>query len=322
MSDKAVIGTLRFLGISLTLLVGGVLPAAAQAPARTWLDKSLSPDRRADLLVEQMTLDEKIQLVHGSGMMGPMHIGPVDPLTAARSLGGAGFVPGVPRLGIPDIQMADAAVGVTLGAAHSRYSTALPSALADASTWDLKMAWEYGALIGRELRDQGYNMSLGGGVNITREPRNGRNFEYDGEDPILAGKLDGQLVKGLQAQGVIGDIKHYALNDQETGRNIVNVIAGKRVMRETACHRHSRRVPNPPRNPPRRGSGQAVPRPARNPQLVEHTTACSSRPLTPQVAPASAITLRNSLSYRIKDAVMRTPPAPARAIDAVFRSMR
>ena len=240
MSDKAVIGTLRFLGISVTLLAGGVLPAAAQAPSpsappatKGWLDKSLSPDRRADLIVEQMTLDEKIQLVHGSGMMGPMHIGPVDPLTAARSLGGAGFVPGVPRLGIPDIQMADAAVGVTLGAAHSRYSTALPSALANASTWDLKMAWEYGALIGRELRDQGYNMSLGGGVNITREPRNGRNFEYDGEDPILAGKMDGQLVKGLQAQGVIGDIKHYALNDQETGRNIVNVIAGKRVMRET-----------------------------------------------------------------------------------------
>jgi beta-glucosidase len=197
------------------------------------MDKSLSPDQRADLLIEQMTLDEKIQLVHGSGMMGAMHLGPVNPLSAARSLGGAGFVPGVPRLGIPDIQMADSAVGVTLGAAHSRYSTALPSALADASTWDLKTAYDYGALIGRELRDQGYNMSLGGGVNITREPRNGRNFEYDGEDPILAGKMDGQLMKGLQAQGVIGDIKHYALNDQESGRNIVNAIADKRAMRET-----------------------------------------------------------------------------------------
>ena len=232
MSDKAVTGTLRFLGISLTLLA-----AAAQAPsptpAKAWLDKSLSPDQRADLLLEQMTLDEKIQLVHGSGMMGSSHLGPVDPLTAAQSLGGAGFVPGIPRLGIPDIQMADSAVGVTLGAMHSRYSTALPSALADASTWDLQTAYDYGALIGRELRDQGYNMSLGGGVNITREPRNGRNFEYDGEDPILAGRMDGQLMKGLQAQGVIGDIKHYALNDQESGRNIVNVIADKRAMRET-----------------------------------------------------------------------------------------
>jgi beta-glucosidase len=197
------------------------------------MDKSLSPDQRADLVIAQMTLDEKIQLVHGSGMMGANKIGPVDALTVARSLGGAGFVPGIPRLGVPDIQMADSAVGVTLGAAHSRYSTALPSALADASSWDLQTAYEYGALIGRELRDQGYNMSLGGGVNITREPRNGRNFEYDGEDPILAGRLDGQLMKGLQAQGVIGDIKHYALNDQESGRNIVNAVIDKRAMRET-----------------------------------------------------------------------------------------
>jgi len=231
MSDKAVTGTPRFLGISLILLACAVIPAPAQT--RGWLDKSLSPDQRADLIIQQMTLDEKIQLVHGSGVQGGNRIGSVDPVVAARSLGGAGFVPGIQRLGIPDIQMADSADGVTLGAAHSRYSTALPSDLADAASWDLKTAYEYGALIGRELRDQGYNMSLGGGVNITREPRNGRNFEYNGEDPILAGKLDGQLMKGLQAQGVIGDIKHYAINDQESGRNIVNAIIDKRVMRET-----------------------------------------------------------------------------------------
>jgi len=220
---------LRLIGLALIVSAA----VAAQSGGKPWMDKSLSPDQRADLLIEQMTLDEKIQLVHGSGMMGPMRLGGVDPLVAARSLRGAGFVAGVARLGIPDIQMADSAVGVTQGGAHSRYSTALPSALADASTWDLKTAYEYGALIGRELRDQGYNMSLGGGVNITREPRNGRNFEYDGEDPILAGKMDGQLMKGLQAQGVIGDIKHYAVNDQETGRNIVNAVIDKRAMRET-----------------------------------------------------------------------------------------
>ena len=238
MSDKAATGTPRFLGISLTLFAGCVLAAqipgsnAASPAPKGWLDKSLSPDRRADLLIEQMTLDEKIQLVHGSGIMGYRR-GPANPALLAGALGGAGFVPGVPRLGIPDLQMADAAVGVALGAETSRYSTALPSSLADASTWDLKTAYNYGALIGRELRDQGYNMSLGGGVNITRDPRNGRNFEYNGEDPILAGRMDGQLMKGLQAQGVIGDIKHYALNDQETGRNTVNVIIDKRSMRET-----------------------------------------------------------------------------------------
>ena len=88
-------------------------------------------------------------------------------------------------------------------------------------------------LFGEELRDQGYNMTLGGGVDITREPRNGRNFEYQGEDPILAGTMVGNLAKGVQAQNLIGDIKHYALNDQETGRNIGNAILDKRSMRET-----------------------------------------------------------------------------------------
>ena len=87
--------------------------------------------------------------------------------------------------------------------------------------------------LGRELRAQGYNMGLGGGVNLTREPRNGRTFEYMGEDPILAGKMVASAIKGLQEQHVIGDIKHYALNDQESGRNAVNVNIGERAMRET-----------------------------------------------------------------------------------------
>jgi len=93
--------------------------------------------------------------------------------------------------------------------------------------------WAHGGKVGRELRDQQYNVSLGGGVDITREPRNGRNFEYQGEDPILAGKMLAQFVKGLQSNHVIGDVKHYAFNDQETGRNIGNVLLGKRAARES-----------------------------------------------------------------------------------------
>jgi beta-glucosidase len=87
--------------------------------------------------------------------------------------------------------------------------------------------------VGRELADQGYNMSLGGGVDIAREARNGRNFEYLGEDPILAGNLVAEWIQGAQSQGIIGDIKHYAVNDQETGRYFVNAIIDKRAMRET-----------------------------------------------------------------------------------------
>ena len=194
------------------------------------MNRDLSPDQRADLVIEQMTLDEKIQLVHGGGGGGPAAGGQQQP---NRSNGGAGWIPGIPRLGIPDLNMADSAVGVTRGAARSRYSTGLPSTIAEAASWDLKLAYLYGTVIGRELRDQGYNMSIGGGVDITREPRNGRNFEYQGEDPILAGKMIGQLMKGVQDQHILGDIKHYALNDQETGRNIGNAILDKRSMRET-----------------------------------------------------------------------------------------
>jgi beta-glucosidase len=142
-------------------------------------------------------------------------------------------VAGIPRLGIPAIQMADSSYGVTKGAATGRYSTALPSNLGAASSWDPDTAFAYGALIGRELRDQGYNMSQGGGVNLTREPRGGRTFEYEGEDPLLAGTIAGNIVRGVQSQHVIGDLKHYAVNDQESGRNSLNANIDKRAMRET-----------------------------------------------------------------------------------------
>lgn len=193
------------------------------------MNTSLSPDERADLVIARMTLDEKIQLVHGAGFPG---FGPTEP-SIVRSNGGGGFVPGIDRLGIPDLNMDDSAVGVGGGVRKGRYSTALPSTLALASSWDLKLAHEYGSLIGRELRDQGYNVSLAGGVDITREPRNGRNFEYQGEDPILAGNMVAQLIEGIQQQGVIGDVKHYAVNDQETGRYFANALLDKRSIRET-----------------------------------------------------------------------------------------
>jgi beta-glucosidase len=216
------------------VLAAALLPALAQSatPAispQPWMNPSLSPDQRASLVLKEMTLDEKISLLHGTGMSG---LSPISPL-AQHSNGGAGYVVGVPRLGVPDIQMSDAAYGVRRSGENGRYSTALPSDLAGAASWDLDAAYQYGALIGRELRAQGYNMSLGGGVNLAREPRNGRTFEYMGEDPILAGTMVGHVMQGVQAQHVLGDIKHYALNDQESGRNAVNVNISERAMRET-----------------------------------------------------------------------------------------
>src|SRR5579863_7820045 len=205
-------------------------PAFAQSGAnQPWMNSSLTPDERASMVVKEMTLNEKISLLHGTGMEG---LSPMSPL-AISSNGGAGYVPAIPRLGIPAIQMSDAAYGVRSSGENGRYSTALPSDIAGTASWDTNGAYEYGALIGRELRAQGYNMTLGGGMNLTREPRNGRTFEYMGEDPVLAGTMVGSVMKGLQAQHVLGDIKHYALNDQESGRNAVNITIDERAARES-----------------------------------------------------------------------------------------
>jgi beta-glucosidase len=199
------------------------------APQQSWMNQSLDPDTRADLMIHEMTLDEKIQLVHGIGW-GVLRAGaPVPP----ADNGGAGFVPGIPRLHLPDINLADSAVGVRMAALQSRYATLLPSVLGMSASWDPDAAFLYGSVIGRELRAQGYNMSIGGGVDLIREPRNGRNFEYSSEDPILAGNMVGQLARGVQSNHIMGDIKHYVLNDQETGRNTLDAVLAPRAFRET-----------------------------------------------------------------------------------------
>lgn len=223
------------LAAALVGLMAQAAPARAAAPpdphAATfpWSDPLLSPDRRADLVMARMTLEEKLQLVHGAGLAA---FGPVEP-SIVRSNGGAGFVPGIARLGIPDLNMSDSAVGIANTAREGRYSTALPSALALASSWDEKLAFQYGSLIGTELADQGFNVSLGGGVNLARDPRDGRIFEFLGEDPILAGRMDARVVEGIQSQHIIGDVKHFAVNDQETGRSSANAIIGQRALQET-----------------------------------------------------------------------------------------
>lgn len=218
-----------FVLIAANILLPSWAGAQSKAKQHPWMNPSLSPDQRAAMVVKEMTIDEKISLLHGTGMVG---LSPMSPL-AIHSNGGAGYVVEIPRLGIPAIQMSDAAYGVRMSGENGRYSTALPSCIAGAATWDLQGGYEYGALIGRELRAQGYNMSLGGGVNLTREPRDGRTFEYMGEDPVLAGKMVASVIKGEQAEHVIGDIKHYALNDQESGRNAVNVNIDERAARES-----------------------------------------------------------------------------------------
>src|SRR6201994_1338124 len=204
--------------------------AAAQVADGPWLNPKLSPEERADMVLKQLTLDEKLALLHGNGMAhAPQWQMPLSHLTN----GGAGYVEGVKRLGIPPLVISDAGYGVRDSGANGRYSTAMPSSLGAASSWDPESACAFGDVIGGDLRAQGYNMTLGGGVDLAREPRNGRSFEYAGEDPLLAGTMVGNLMKCEQAQHVVGDIKHYVMNDQETGRFFVNSIISRRAMQES-----------------------------------------------------------------------------------------
>jgi len=236
-----VLNSCPILLFATALTVFGSRVATAQSPTfpdhptapkidGPWMNPALSPEDRADLVLKQLTLDEKIALLHGNGM--PHTPNWQMPLTDLAN-GGAGYVEGVKRLGIPGLVMSDAAYGVRDSGANGRYSTALPSSLGAASSWDTESACDYGAVIGSELRAQGFNMTLGGGVDLAREPRNGRTFEYAGEDPLLAGTIVGNLMKCEQAQHVVGDIKHYAMNDQESGRNFVNAVISKRGMQES-----------------------------------------------------------------------------------------
>jgi beta-glucosidase len=200
------------------------------ASGKPWMDRRLSPDRRADLVAARMSIDEKIRLE--DGFLGTS----IPPIywTPRRSLGGSGFILGVPRLGIPDLQIADSGSGLTAAGAHDDLrSTALPSPLALAASWDRGLAAEYGSVIGKEAHASGFNFVLGGGLNLTREPRGGRTFEYYGEDPILAGKMIAPMLRAIQKQHVIADVKHFAVNDQETGRYGLNAIVDRRALRES-----------------------------------------------------------------------------------------
>jgi len=207
-------------------------PGMSASKHYAWSDKSLSPDARADMVINEMTLDEKIQLLHGPGwgvvMGGAPESGPL-----TRAIAVLGFIPGIPRLGVPDLQMTDSNQGVSMAGSKGRYATALPSDEAMAAAWDPALSFEIGTMIGHEVRALGFNISLGSGINLIREPRNGRTFEYKGEDPLLAGTLAGQELKAEKALHLITDLKHYAVNDQDAGRIVANSIISKRAMQES-----------------------------------------------------------------------------------------
>lgn len=169
-----------------------------------------------------MTLEEKLTLT--TGYFGVQREWNEYQIPEARPQS-AGVVRGVARLGFPPQWQGDAGSGVaTQGVAPPELErTLLPSGISTASTYNPALAERAGAMIGSEARSTGINVMLAGGVNLLRDPGNGRNFEYGGEDPLLAGTMVGAIVRGIQSNHIVSTVKHYALNDQESGRGIVNV---------------------------------------------------------------------------------------------------
>jgi beta-glucosidase len=146
----------------------------------------------------------------------------------------AGYVPGVERLGVPPLLMSDASLGVTNpGYRPGDTATALPAGIALGASFNPALARASGAMVGREARSRGLNVMLAGGVNLARDPRNGRNFEYLSEDPLLSGVLAGEAIAGIQGEGVISTIKHLSLNCNETNRHWLDA----RI--DPAAHRES-----------------------------------------------------------------------------------
>ena len=163
---------------------------------------------RAAALVSQMTLQEKISLL--GGYRDGFYMAPVE------------------RLGIPEIRMADGPQGVR----NNTKSTLFACGVAAAATWNPDLVYEMGRALGQDARARGVHILLGPGVNIARSPLCGRNFEYFGEDPFLAGEAAVSYVKGVQSEGVMATIKHFALNDKEENRLHSSSVADERTMHE------------------------------------------------------------------------------------------
>jgi beta-glucosidase len=177
-----------------------------------------------------MTRAEKLSLVHG-GLAAPWGGEP----KPEGSIGSAGFIPGVPRLGIPPLQETDAELGIANpgGIRRGDTATAMPSNLSMASTFDAELARRQGEAVGAEARAKGFNLLMGGAANLIRDPRGGRNFEYFSEDPLLTGIMAGAEIAGVQSQHVLSTLKHFALNDQETDRVVLDARIDAEAARES-----------------------------------------------------------------------------------------
>src|SRR5262245_59761490 len=191
-------------------------------------------DVRARETEAQMTDDERFSMI-------VCLIGPVMGLPRDKRIPedvkntSAGYTPGIPRLGIPALQSSDASMGVTNPGyrPHDKGATAFPASIVVGSSFKLQLARAGGTAIGSGARIRGFNIQLAGGMNLARDVRNGRNFEYYGEDPFHSAVMAAEAVNGIQSQQVISTLKHYTLNNNETNRHWLDAIIDPSAHRES-----------------------------------------------------------------------------------------
>ncbi|MBQ3191149.1 MAG: glycoside hydrolase family 3 C-terminal domain-containing protein [Bacteroides sp] len=197
-----------------------VLGLSSQAQTPVYLDDTKPIEERIEDALSRMTLEEKVAMIHAQSKFSS---------------------PGVERLGIPDVWMTDGPHGIRPEVLWDEWDqaswtndscVAFPALTCLAATWNPEMALLYGKSIGEEARFRKKTVLLGPGVNIYRTPLNGRNFEYMGEDPYLAGRMVVPYVQGVQRNGVAVCVKHYALNNHEVNRHTSNIIVDDRALRE------------------------------------------------------------------------------------------
>ena len=195
--------SLRRIGLVLALLslaiTFAVVPSATSAPDDV--------EQRVEAILSRMTLDEKMDMISG-----------VDDF----------YIRAYPQLGLPRLRMADGPLGVR----HGGPSTAMAGGISLAASWDPALAERVGTEIARDARAKGIHFMLGPAMNIYRAPMNGRNFEYLGEDPYLAGRIAAGYIKGMQSQGVSATAKHFMGNNSEFDRHNSDAIIDERTMRE------------------------------------------------------------------------------------------
>ena len=194
-------------------------------------DSRRSVGERVTDLMAQMTIEEKIHLLKGSG------IGSAMGNDSGGIPGAAGVIVPTPRLGIPTVYLSDGPAGLRIeptreGEDRHYYCTAFPIATLLASTWNVDLVEKVGDAMGNEALEYGIDVVLGPGANIPRHPLCGRNFEYYSEDPVLSGELGAARVNGIESNGVGSSVKHFVANNQETQRNINDVRVSDRAMRE------------------------------------------------------------------------------------------